>query len=140
MIGLGTDIVEISRINKSFDFNKKEPLPHKLVERVLTKKEQSVFVQRWRVRPERAIAFLATRYAAKEAFSKAMGCGIGGVFSFQDLAVLNHPDGRPLLEYSESLQKWLAERQAQAHVSVSDEKHYAVATVILSKLNQGVGV
>lgn len=75
--------------------------------------------------------FVCTRFAAKEAFSKAMGTGIGQVFSFQDLGVLNDNSGRPCLEYSGKLKQWMDERKAFAMVSLSDERAYAMASVIL---------
>lgn len=135
VVGLGTDLVEIIRFEKSFDFNSLLPFSNKLLDRVLTLSEREIFDQRWAANPQRAISYLATRFAAKEAFAKAMGCGIGQVFSFQDLSVLNSSDGQPVMEYSTGLQAWLDERSLVALVSLSDEQHYAVATVILSKIN-----
>jgi len=75
--------------------------------------------------------FVATRFCAKEAFSKAMGTGIGAQFSFQDLSVLNDELGRPVLSYSERLTGWLQSRRAFARMSISDEQHYVMSTVII---------
>lgn len=135
LVGLGTDIVEIERLKKSFNFNEKEVSSNKLLERILTVPEQLVFKQRWAASPLRAVSFLATRYAAKEAFSKAMGCGVGQFFSFQDLTVLNEANGQPKLEYSDRLSAWLLDHSSIAFVSMSDEQNYAVATVVLTKVN-----
>ena len=80
-------------------------------------------------------AFCAKRFAAKEAFSKALGTGIGRVVSFQDLTVRNNDNGKPHFIPSEKLRLYLLEKGVkQAHLSISDESQYAVAFVILEAI------
>ncbi|HEX4842207.1 MAG TPA: holo-ACP synthase [Limnobacter sp.] len=126
IIGLGCDIVEVQRI---------EALLRKghdgFVRRVLTPLEISEYERRSDRGAPRGILYVATRFAAKEAMSKAIGTGIGESFSFQDVSILNQPSGKPVMEYSERLAEWLNAQSAMAEVSIADETNYAVATVII---------
>ena len=77
-------------------------------------------------------AYCAKRFAAKEAFAKALGTGIGKTVSFQDLTVRNNEDGKPHFIPSEKLRQYLVEKNIkQAHLSISDESQSAIAFVIL---------
>ena len=120
--GVGTDIVNIDRIQKIILKNKEG-----FIKRVLTDHEQALFANK-----ADSAAFCAKRFAAKEAFSKALGTGIGRVVSFQDLTVRNNDNGKPHFIPSEKLRLYLLERGVkQAHLSISDENQYAVAFVVL---------
>jgi len=120
--GVGTDIVNIDRIQKIILKNREG-----FIKRVLTEHEQALFANK----ADNA-AFCAKRFAAKEAFSKALGTGIGRVVSFQDLTVRNNDNGKPHFIPSEKLRLYLLERGVkQAHLSISDENQYAVAFVVL---------
>ncbi|MBU0542447.1 MAG: holo-ACP synthase [Gammaproteobacteria bacterium] len=126
ILGLGCDILEVSRL---------EGLLRKgrdvFIKRVLTPTEIDEYECRSDKSAIRGTLFVATRYCAKEAFSKAMGTGVGAQFSFQDLSVLNSDSGAPVLVYSERLENWLQSRRAQAKISISDEQNYVMSTVIL---------
>lgn len=126
ILGLGCDILEVDRL---------EGLLRKgrdvFIKRVLTTAEIDEYERRSDKSAIRGTLFVATRYCAKEAFSKAMGTGVGAQFSFQDLSVLNSDSGAPVLVYSERLENWLQSRRAQAKISISDEQNYVMATVIL---------
>ena len=126
ILGLGCDILEVSRL---------EGLLRKgrdvFIKRVLTTAEIDEYERRSDKSAIRGTLFVATRYCAKEAFSKAMGTGVGAQFSFQDLSVLNSDSGAPVLVYSERLENWLQSRRAQAKISISDEQNYVMSTVIL---------
>ena len=120
--GVGTDIVNIDRIQKIILKNREG-----FIKRVLTEHEQSLFANK-----ADSAAFFAKRFAAKEAFSKALGTGIGRVVSFQDLTVRNNDNGKPHFIPSEKLRLYLLEKGVkQAHLSISDESQYAVAFVVL---------
>ncbi len=83
-------------------------------------------------------AYCAKRFAAKEAFAKALGTGIGRVVGFQDLSVRNNENGKPHFIPSEKLRLYLLEKGInQAHLSISDESQNAVAFVILETSNKG---
>ena len=120
--GVGTDIVNIERIEKIILKNRDG-----FIKRVLTEHEQALFANK-----ADSAAFCAKRFAAKEAFSKALGTGIGRVVSFQDLTVRNNDNGKPHFIPSEKLRLYLLEKGVkQAHISNSDESQYAVAFVVL---------
>ena len=120
--GVGTDSVNIDRIQKIILKNREG-----FIKRVLTEHEQALFANK-----ADSAAFCAKRFAAKEAFSKALGTGIGKVVSFQDLTVRNNENGKPQFIPSEKLRLYLLEKGIkQAHLSISDESQNAVAFVIL---------
>ena len=125
--GVGTDIVNIDRIQKIILKNKEG-----FIKRVLTDHEQALFANK-----ADSAAFCAKRFAAKEAFSKALGTGIGRVVSFQDLTVRNNDNGKPHFIPSEKLRLYLLEKGVkQAHLSISDESQYAVAFVVLEAIDK----
>ena len=77
-------------------------------------------------------AYCAKRFAAKEAFAKALGTGIGRVVSFQDLTIRNNENGKPHFVPSEKLRQYLVEKNIkQAHLSISDESQNVIAFVVL---------
>ena len=121
--GLGTDIVEIARVTQVYDSTGEA-----FIERILTAKEQAD-------RPknhDRLPAFLAKRFAVKEAASKALGTGIAEGVSFHDFEVEHTELGAPRLVVSGKAQEIATGRGVNNwHVSISDEKHYVVATVIM---------
>ena len=120
--GVGTDIVNIDRIQKIIFKNREG-----FIKKVLTDHEQALFANK-----ADSAAFCAKRFAAKEAFSKALGTGIGKVVSFQDLTVRNNENGKPHFIPSEKLRLYLLEKGIKkAHLSISDESQNAVAFVIL---------
>ena len=120
--GVGTDIVNIDRIQKIILKNREG-----FIKRVLTEHEQALFANK-----ADSATFFAKRFAAKEAFSKALGTGIGRVVSFQDLTVRNNDNGKPHFIPSEKLRLYLLEKGVkQTHLSISDESQYAVAFVVL---------
>lgn len=122
IVGLGTDIAEIERVEKALA-RSGEPF----AKRILTEAEWSRFSE-----IKQQGRFLAKRFAAKEAASKALGTGIAAGVTFQDFEVTNDDFGKPLLSLSGQAQHIAQQQQvASIHLSISDERHYAVATVIL---------
>ena len=123
VVGLGTDIVEIARLGDN------EARIKKLAHRVLTKRELEYFTA-----SNQPARFLAKRFAAKEAAVKALGTGIGNGISWQHIEVSNNEMGAPLMCFSQGAQQQAEQLGATSvAVSIADEQHYAVATVILSK-------
>lgn len=119
--GIGTDIVEIER------FADRLLRTPRLVERILTDSEREIYAAH--SQPHR---YLAKRFAVKEAAVKALGTGIGRGISWQQINVSNDEHGAPFLTFSgEFLARCQAKGIVRSHVSISDEQHYAVATVIL---------
>ncbi|QSX38045.1 MULTISPECIES: holo-ACP synthase [Shewanella] len=124
ILGLGTDIVEIERIRAQLERG-----GERLARRVLTEAELARFAAS--AQPER---YLAKRFAAKEAAAKALGTGIGRGVSFQHIETDNNADGAPVLSFSGGAAERLAAMGGnRIHLSIADERHYAVATVILSR-------
>jgi holo-[acyl-carrier protein] synthase len=120
--GVGTDLVEIGRIEKSL-----ARFGERLARRVLCEPE----LKRFRAHRLPA-AYLAKRFAAKEAFTKALGTGIRSPANWHGLWVVNLPSGKPVLEFTEPLKRLLAKKGVTAsHLSLSDDKGMAFATVIL---------
>lgn len=125
IVGLGTDIVEIARIEAQLAKGS-----DRLAKRVLTSNELAIFNQS--TQPAR---YLAKRFAAKEAAAKALGTGIGRGVSFQHIETSNNVDGAPLVEFSQGAQERLVQLGGKlGHISIADEKHYATATVILESV------
>ncbi|KAB7704803.1 holo-ACP synthase [Bacillus aerolatus] len=111
--GIGMDIVEIDRIQKLVE---RQP---KFIQRILTEKEQLVFISR---SGRRQIEYAAGRFAAKEAFAKALGSGIGEKVSFQDIETAADENGKPYIQAPFSL---------GVHLSITHSKDYAAAQVII---------
>jgi holo-[acyl-carrier protein] synthase len=121
ILGLGTDIVEIARIELALQRSQRLP------QRVLTPCELTVFEQH-----KFPARFLAKRFAAKEAAVKALGTGIGNGISFQQVEVKNLDGGQPYLEFNGKFADLCHKLSVtKSFVSISDEQQYAVATVIL---------
>jgi holo-[acyl-carrier protein] synthase len=120
--GVGTDIIEIARIESALS-----RFGARFAQRILCEPELDRF------RGHRQPAnFLAKRFAAKEAFTKALGTGIHAPANWHGVWVRNQRSGKPVLEFSEPLSALMRQRGvAGAHVSLSDEKEFAMATVIL---------
>ncbi len=124
--GIGTDICDIRRIAETF-----ERRGQRFAERVLGERELAVFAARSERSAARGIRFLATRFSAKEAFSKAIGLGIHMPMTWRSCEILNEPGGKPVLKLSGALADWFAERGLKGHVTVTDETDYAVTFVVV---------
>lgn len=122
IFGVGTDVVEIGRIEKALS-----RWGERFAERILCGPELNRFRNH-----RQPVSYLAKRFAAKEAFTKALGTGIKAPANWHGVWVVNHRSGKPELEFSEELRLLLSQRGiSRAHLSLSDERGVAVATVIL---------
>jgi len=126
--GIGTDIIQISRIEAALARN-----GERFAEKILGVEELEKYRRRKARVEARGIRFLATRFAAKEAFSKAIGLGMRMPMTWRAMQTLNAPSGQPIAVTSGSLQEWMAARGLSARVSITDEADYAVAFVIVEK-------
>ena len=124
--GIGTDICDIRRIASTF-----ERRGLRFAERVLGEAELKIFHARRARSPQRGVHFLATRFSAKEAFSKAIGMGMRMPMTWRSCEILNEPSGKPALRLSGALAAWFAERNLLGHVTVTDESEYAVSFVVV---------
>ena len=124
--GIGTDICDIRRIAETLARR-----GERFAEKVLGPGELEVFRAR-RLRAEaRGIRFLATRFSAKEAFSKAIGLGMRMPMSWRDCEVLNEPSGKPAVRLHGELAHWFEARGLRAHISVSDESDYVATFAVV---------
>jgi holo-[acyl-carrier protein] synthase len=124
--GIGTDVCDIRRIQKSL-----ERYGSRFAERILGTDELQVWHARTTRWPGRGVRYLATRFSAKEAFSKAIGLGMVGPMTWRRCQILNDSSGRPEIRLQGPLQEWFLERGLHAHVSVSDENDYAATFVVV---------
>ena len=121
-LAIGTDIVEIKRIAAVL-----ERQGNKFIQRILCDTEQAEYQ-----RLKQSVAFLAKRYAAKEAVAKALGTGIGNGVSFQDIAVVNNGRGAPAIELCGGAAEILQSLGGtKVLISIADEQNYAVAYVVI---------
>jgi holo-[acyl-carrier protein] synthase len=124
--GIGTDVCDLRRVRAAL-----QRRGERFAERVLGERELAVFRAR-RARAEvRGVAYLATRFSAKEAFSKAIGLGIRMPMTWSACEILNEPSGKPYVRLNGELAAWFEARGLQAHVTVSDETDYAASFVVV---------
>ena len=126
--GIGTDICDLRRLRATLGRR-----GDRFAEKVLGEREIEVFRAR-RARVEaRGVAYLATRFSAKEAFSKAIGLGIHMPMTWRACEILNLPSGQPVIRLNGALADWFAERGLAAHVTVTDETDYAASFVVVER-------
>ncbi|WP_075257914.1 holo-ACP synthase [Herbaspirillum camelliae] len=126
--GIGTDILQISRLQAALQRN-----GDRFAGKILGPQEMEKYLRRKAKVEARGVRFLATRFAAKEAFSKAIGLGMRMPMTWRAMQVLNAPSGKPVVVCSGALQEWMQEQGLTAQVSLTDEVEYAVAFVIVEK-------
>ena len=124
VVGIGTDIIEISRLREMSD-----KVREKLALRVLTSAEYKKYLS-----TKQQVSFLAKRWAGKEALSKALGTGIANGVSFQQIEIQTLKSGQPILKLQDKALIIALEVGATSwHITLSDEVNYATAFVVLSK-------
>ena len=129
--GVGTDICDVRRITASLARR-----GDRFAERVLGPNELQVFHARRDKFAARGISYLATRFSAKEAFSKAIGMGMRMPMTWRHCEIINAPSGQPLIRLHGALAAWFDERRLRAHVSLTDETHYATSFVVVEYKDQ----
>ena len=126
IIGNGVDIIKNSRINRSLKIKG-------FINRIFTKNE----IEQGK-KLKNKIKFYAKRFAAKEAFVKAIGTGFRSDINFNDIEINNHKNGKPYILLSKKLKNFLKKKfkieKYKVHLSLSDEKDYSVAFVIIDKI------
>lgn len=127
--GIGTDLCDIRRMAALLARR-----GVRFAEKVLGPSELAQFHLRAAAHAPRGPQFLATRFAAKEALSKAMGTGMRPPMTWHGCEVVNAPDGRPAFALTGELAEWFAARELVAHLSLSDETDVAAAFVVVESL------
>ncbi|WP_024973095.1 holo-ACP synthase [Ralstonia pickettii] len=123
--GIGTDIIQIERVEGVM-----QRTNGRFAEKVLGPEELRVYHARKARSERRGLAFLATRFAAKEAVSKAIGLGMRWPMTWRAVQTLNLPSGQPVVRYSGELADWIAQHGLLIQISVTDERDYAVAFAV----------
>ena len=128
--GIGTDICDIRRIRASL-----EKHGERFAQKVLSDNELNTYRARSERWPERGVRYVATRFSAKEAFSKAIGLGMRMPMTWRLCEVAKLPSGQPTIVLHGVLKEWFEAKGLTAHVSVSDESDYATSYCVVEKNN-----
>jgi len=126
--GIGTDICDIRRIRASL-----EKHGERFAQKVLSDNEMQTYRARSERWPERGVRYVATRFSAKEAFSKAVGLGMRMPMTWRLCEVAKLPSGQPTLVLHGVLKEWFEAKGLSAHISVSDESDYATSYCVVEK-------
>lgn len=126
IVGIGTDLCDIRRIEATLARR-----GERFAQKVLGPREWQVFLARREAHAARGVRYLATRFAAKEAFSKAVGLGMRMPMTWRRCEIVNAPGGKPEIRLHDGLADWFGQRGWRAHVTVTDENDYAAAFVVV---------
>lgn len=124
--GIGTDICDIRRIWAILDRH-----GERFAAKVLTDAELNTWKQRSERWPERGVRYLATRFSAKEAFSKAIGLGMRMPMTWRLCEVGKLPSGQPFIVLHGELKTWFDAKGLKAHITVTDESEYAASFCVV---------
>ena len=123
ILGIGTDLVDIARMRAALDRH-----GERFARRILSPAEWPD----WQASGDPA-RLLAKRFAAKEAFGKALGTGVAAPATLHAVRVGHDALGKPLFEFAPALAEHMRERGLHAHLSLSDETDYVVAFAVIEK-------
>ncbi len=126
--GIGTDICDIRRIRASLQRH-----GERFARKILSEGELTTWQARSLRWPDRGVSYLATRFSAKEAFSKAIGTGMRMPMTWRSCEIANAASGKPEIVLHGALQVWFEALQLSAHITVTDETDYAVSFCVVEK-------
>ena len=131
IFGIGTDICDVRRIQASLDRH-----GDRFALKVLSDAEFASWKARSARSAERGVRYLATRFSAKEAFSKAIGTGMRMPMTWRTCEIANQPPdhllaGQPVVVLHGALQTWFADKKLRAHITLTDETDYAVSFCVV---------
>ena len=129
--GIGTDICDIRRIRASLERH-----GDRFAGKILSDGEMATWRERGQRWPERGVRYLATRFSAKEAFSKAVGLGMRMPMTWRLCEIAKEPAGhpnagKPCIVLHGELKRWFEAQGLKAHVSVTDESEYAASFCVV---------
>ena len=127
--GIGTDICDIRRIRASFERH-----GERFAQKILSEAELAAWRRRSARWPERGVRYLATRFSAKEAFSKAVGLGMRLPMHWRRCEIGNALSGAPRIGLHGDRKTWFEARGLRAHITLSDESDYAVSFCVVERL------
>lgn len=131
--GIGTDICDIRRIKASLDKH-----GERFAQKILSEQELITWKQRSSRWPERGVRYLATRFSAKEAFSKAIGLGMRMPMTWRLCEIAKLPSGEPRIVLHGGLKEWFEARGLKAHITVTDESDYAASFCVVERNGEAV--
>jgi holo-[acyl-carrier protein] synthase len=126
--GIGTDICDIRRIRDSLARH-----GERFARRILSDGELATWTERSARWPDRGVSYLATRFSAKEAFSKAIGLGMRMPMTWRHCEIAKAPSGKPEIVLHAALKDWFDARELTAHITVTDETDYAASFCVVEK-------
>ena len=126
--GIGTDICDVRRIRASLERH-----GERFARKILSDAELAVWRRRSARWPERGLRYLATRFSAKEAFSKAIGLGMRMPMHWRLCEIANRPSGEPMVVLHGRLKTWFEAQGLSAHISVTDESDYAASFCVVER-------
>ena len=124
--GIGTDICDVRRIQASLARH-----GERFAKRVLCEAEYATWQRRSQRWPERGVRYLATRFSAKEAFSKAIGLGMRMPMTWRLCEIGKLPSGQPIIVLHGVLKDWFEAKGLKAHITVTDESEYAASFCVV---------
>lgn len=124
--GIGTDICDVRRIKSSLERH-----GDRFAQKILNDGEFATWRQRSQRWPERGLRYLATRFSAKEAFSKAIGLGMTLPMTWRACEIGKLPSGKPTIVLHGALKEWFDAKGLSAHISVTDETDYAASFCVV---------
>ncbi|WP_426147406.1 holo-ACP synthase [Polaromonas sp. DSR2-3-2] len=124
--GIGTDICDIRRIRASLDRH-----GERFAQRILSDGELATWTERSARWPDRGVSYLATRFSAKEAFSKAIGLGMRLPMTWRHCEIVKAASGKPEIVLHGALKNWFDARELSAHITVTDETDYAASFCVV---------
>lgn len=126
--GIGTDICDIRRIRASLARH-----GDRFAQRILSDGELATWTERSARWPDRGVSYLATRFSAKEAFSKAVGLGMRMPMTWRHCEIANISSGKPEIVLHGALKDWFDARELTVHITVTDETDYAASFCVIEK-------
>jgi holo-[acyl-carrier protein] synthase len=127
--GIGTDVCDVRRIRTSLERH-----GERFAQKILSEGEMRVWQQRTARWPERGLRYLATRFSAKESFSKAIGLGMRMPMTWRLCEVAKLPSGKPCIVLHGDLKTWFEAQGLTAHITVTDETDYAASFCVVERL------
>ena len=126
--GIGTDICDVRRIRASLERH-----GDRFAEKVLAEGELAIWRRRRERWPDRGLRYLATRFSAKESFSKAIGLGMRKPMTWRHSEIANQPSGQPQVVLHGALKEWFEAQGLHCHITLTDESDYAASFCVVEK-------
>lgn len=126
--GIGTDICDIRRIEAAL-----QRRGGRFAQTILGADELAIYHARSKRWQQRGVRYLATRFSAKEAFSKAIGLGLRQPMTWKNCEILNNPQGQPHIVLHGNLLQWFNNKQLHAHITLTDETDYAASFCVVEQ-------